>query len=419
MNEREAFLAAIAEAPANDVPRLVFADWLEEHDDPLAEFIRLQIELEPLRVRLADPPAELERVKRLHGIPPGGSERGPTWPLARMLAREEELLRLHRAAWLDPVAGLEDDNDSNFAAEFRRGFVASVEINLSTFLEHGLILRRACPALERLVVFGTLGSCEPLAGQAALAGLGELVLPGWLTPADAAALAKSPYLVSLRSLTIWLGGEREDETCRALARLPGLGELVLVQREGGLFSDDADYLGHRADTLAGLVNEERGERIARVERPFARLFPLDGLHIGHDLYAGRLPGNRPVLVVALLDRRKHYGVLHFDAEGYLVREDVLYLGDKLVKSPPHSWQDVDEEELIEVLSREIGFEPGPIFVHEFESQQGWTDLRDSYDPRPSPDEDENRGQYWRWSTGQFLMDDGNYWLDRLGRVHST
>ena len=46
MTEREAFLAAICAAPDEDLPRLVFADWLDEHGEPeRAEFIRLQCEL--------------------------------------------------------------------------------------------------------------------------------------------------------------------------------------------------------------------------------------------------------------------------------------------------------------------------------------------------------------------------------------
>jgi uncharacterized protein (TIGR02996 family) len=44
MPEREAFLAAIAAAPADDLPRLVFADWLDENGDPeRAAFIRAQV----------------------------------------------------------------------------------------------------------------------------------------------------------------------------------------------------------------------------------------------------------------------------------------------------------------------------------------------------------------------------------------
>jgi uncharacterized protein (TIGR02996 family) len=42
--EQDALLAAIFAAPADDTPRLVYADWLEEHGEPeYAEFIRLQI----------------------------------------------------------------------------------------------------------------------------------------------------------------------------------------------------------------------------------------------------------------------------------------------------------------------------------------------------------------------------------------
>src|SRR5690349_9754543 len=36
-----AFLTAIAEDPADPAPRLVFADWLEEHGDPRADLVRL------------------------------------------------------------------------------------------------------------------------------------------------------------------------------------------------------------------------------------------------------------------------------------------------------------------------------------------------------------------------------------------
>ena len=40
MNDRLAFLRAICVHPDDDTPRLVFADWLTEHDDPLGDFIR-------------------------------------------------------------------------------------------------------------------------------------------------------------------------------------------------------------------------------------------------------------------------------------------------------------------------------------------------------------------------------------------
>ncbi len=45
MNERDALLHAVCDNPDDDVPRLVFADWLQEHgEEDRAGFIRMQIE---------------------------------------------------------------------------------------------------------------------------------------------------------------------------------------------------------------------------------------------------------------------------------------------------------------------------------------------------------------------------------------
>src|SRR5262245_29752123 len=73
------FLAAIRAEPEEDAPRLVFADWLDEHGDPRAEMIRLSVR----RDRLPDEGPEkdvlterLERWEREHrGDWPGGVPR--------------------------------------------------------------------------------------------------------------------------------------------------------------------------------------------------------------------------------------------------------------------------------------------------------------------------------------------------------
>src|SRR5947209_6043535 len=64
MSESDPFLAAILGAPDDDLPRLIYADWLDERGDPArAEFILLQVELarlpirEPLRRRYLKPRA--------------------------------------------------------------------------------------------------------------------------------------------------------------------------------------------------------------------------------------------------------------------------------------------------------------------------------------------------------------------------
>src|SRR5262245_7867835 len=45
MNEEKALLAAAQSAPEDDAVRLVYADWLEDRDDPRGEFIRLEAEM--------------------------------------------------------------------------------------------------------------------------------------------------------------------------------------------------------------------------------------------------------------------------------------------------------------------------------------------------------------------------------------
>jgi uncharacterized protein (TIGR02996 family) len=76
---RRVFFQAIAESPDDDTPRLVYADWLDDHGDGAdrdrAEFIRLQCDLAK---RPADDPAR-------HAL----------------VAREKELLDAHRTAWTD------------------------------------------------------------------------------------------------------------------------------------------------------------------------------------------------------------------------------------------------------------------------------------------------------------------------------
>ena len=62
MSEREALLQAVYANPADDLPRMVLADWLDEHGEPeRAELIRVQCELsrDPDRPDLIDREREL------------------------------------------------------------------------------------------------------------------------------------------------------------------------------------------------------------------------------------------------------------------------------------------------------------------------------------------------------------------------
>jgi uncharacterized protein (TIGR02996 family) len=76
MTPDEAFIEAIRDASDDDTPRLIYADWLEEHGDPHGEFIRVQCEL--ARIGRDDP-------RR-----------------TALAAREQELWVRHKAVWAGP-----------------------------------------------------------------------------------------------------------------------------------------------------------------------------------------------------------------------------------------------------------------------------------------------------------------------------
>ena len=77
MSDAHALLEAVRDLPHDDLPRLAYADWLEEHGEgDRAEFIRTQIALAGL---------------------PAGDPRRPA--LAR---REIELILAHKDAWFGP-----------------------------------------------------------------------------------------------------------------------------------------------------------------------------------------------------------------------------------------------------------------------------------------------------------------------------
>jgi uncharacterized protein (TIGR02996 family) len=171
MTESEAFVRAIAETLYDDTPRLVYADWLEDHGDPdRAEFIRVQCELEPMRDRY-----EIDRAAQLH-------------------RREGELLHLHAKTWLGAMPKGWDDWRAGVECEFRRGFVDTVSMPVRTFLDLGPAILQLHPVIRRLVLFRVHGYGQRLAACSALDGLAELELACWYSDTDAEAISRSPYL---------------------------------------------------------------------------------------------------------------------------------------------------------------------------------------------------------------------------------
>jgi uncharacterized protein (TIGR02996 family) len=111
MSDEEALLAAIAANPHEDTPRLVYADWLDEHDQPIrAEFIRTEV-----------------AVKRLAELPTAEQARQ-----IQLFRRRQDLLDHHLA---DLVGSLAADL-GYFDVVFDRGFVAELELDAARLVKH-------------------------------------------------------------------------------------------------------------------------------------------------------------------------------------------------------------------------------------------------------------------------------------------
>jgi uncharacterized protein (TIGR02996 family) len=199
MPAHDAFLQAVLDAPDDDAPRLIYADWLEEQGDPRGEFIRIQCAL-----------AQMDEAD------------DHRWELE---ARERQLLWQHSKGWAGPVRRYVKK------WRFRRGFVEKITIRADRFLACADELMRLAPirhvrfvAAERFL--GDLARCpqlarlsgldlrhhnhldaqrlRPLLESKRLKRLNELVLRGTgiCNTAGLQALAKSPVLANLTTLDV-------------------------------------------------------------------------------------------------------------------------------------------------------------------------------------------------------------------------
>jgi uncharacterized protein (TIGR02996 family) len=304
MPDRESFVAAIAAAPDDDLPRLVFADWLDEHGEPdRAEFIRLQIQshnaTDPAERRALD-----ERVSELY------RDHWPTWfgPFLRALDPDRPVpggynpsggpLASITARSPDPLPGVQ-------CPAIRRGFLDHLtltarhlppECSLGAALwhepVHHIVVRLdrdphawaklTDPALRRVSELylwedsgtdgGPLTAVLPAFADPHLAGVRSLGLYtqralGWGAPLHARtaeAFAGSPLAYRLNELTVrQIGDGGVRELCRKdrlhLDRLTLGGELtaVGVRQLGaapfapGLQSLCLDYAGLDDEAVAG------------------------------------------------------------------------------------------------------------------------------------------------------------------------
>ncbi|MCE9561217.1 MAG: TIGR02996 domain-containing protein [Planctomycetes bacterium] len=181
MTDARALLNAITLNPDDDTIRLVYADWLEEHDDPeRAEFIRIQITL----ARHSDGLGELLAAD-----------------VARMESREQELLNKNTRRWLQSLDNLTARGMTH--GRFWRGFVDGIVIDARVFIEDGEELWRDSPVgwveIKNLARLGPrLSRCPHLARVRCLQFCGERAV----TITALRSLLESPYLANLRRLSL-------------------------------------------------------------------------------------------------------------------------------------------------------------------------------------------------------------------------
>ena len=139
MSDGDALLSAILAQPDEDVPRLVYADWLEENgtaaDRARAEFVRVQI--------------ALAGVGRTEMVP---------WnkPVMEQRGLEERLLAVYSANWLSPLRAPGGPLQSGAThGQFRRGFVEMVWMPAAWFVVRADVLFARAPVRELRVTLTT------------------------------------------------------------------------------------------------------------------------------------------------------------------------------------------------------------------------------------------------------------------------
>ena len=198
MSEEDAFLRMIRSEPDDDTPRLVFADWLEEHgQSDRAEFIRLQCEAERLRAS------------------------GAGWEQARIPgARAQKLLARHSPQWLGRFQGCR--------RAFKRGFLDQICITAKSLVAHAEEVFRLGPITN----IELLGTANYVAGVAAIPHLTDVkqlhLQANQLTGIHIRTLVGSSYVCELECLYL----ERNNianEGVIAIAESPHLSSLTTLR----------------------------------------------------------------------------------------------------------------------------------------------------------------------------------------------
>lgn len=228
MSERAALISAVLDDLADDTPRLVFADWLEENgESERAEFVRCQIEAAALPEK-------------------GRSKSKPA-------KRAAALLKKHETRWREAVGLV------NWGGNYVRGFLTGVRFLSREFADRAGAVLALEPAELHLRLHNSTDDDD------------TPVTPKWV-----AAFAKNPALRSVVRVELNCGGFREHFA--RLMKSPHLGNLKQIS----CFQDRIgpkgvkaiaespspfvlDYLNLNTGIGSGEADEEEAQTVAAVK----------------------------------------------------------------------------------------------------------------------------------------------------------
>jgi uncharacterized protein (TIGR02996 family) len=215
MSEADALLAAVCEAPEDDAPRLVYADWLEEHGDQnRADFIRGQIALAAMD---EDNPAFEELAKRLQALERGNVSR---W--------RKGLPGGMNVPSASTVGGLLERPDHLPHSQFDRGFLGAVTCSAELWSDPAERLLERLPVRAVELTYARLPRVIQDSHLGRLSGVG--LAKGILGDEGAAALAGAAWLPALRVLLLdekYIGAEVSRTLFRG-TEFPQLRRLTLA-----------------------------------------------------------------------------------------------------------------------------------------------------------------------------------------------
>jgi uncharacterized protein (TIGR02996 family) len=247
--DRAAFLRAIADHPEDDLPRLVYADWLDEHGQPeRAEFIRVQC----------------ERAARIAA----GDGR-----LTELSVREQELLAVYGHAWATEWDGLRGVAWEGFG----RGFVDTYYVSdVAEFVMSSDPALRAVPIGRLFLRSARTSDLRTLVESPVMAHLPDLSVGGCkFGNAGAEVLAATPGARRLRRLSL-TRNQIGDRGAQALAESPHLADLRCLDLVGNRIGDTGaealaaapgwDHLEHLDVALNRIGREGKAVLRARYAR---------------------------------------------------------------------------------------------------------------------------------------------------------